>query len=399
MSTGPDSLDVREEDQAALRWLEENPPDSVAIPALQINIAYPVAYRDDGTIKRSRASASIKKLAKSPGGGTAVDGRFAWIWTEPPPPEICGALAELCPDVAYLGTTESPARLRAVTGDEIEATADLDATAGMFSTAVTALVRPVRGRTAELMAAHQDATGRPPSVAADKVKTDEKSLSPVPRRAAVATARYRDRARPAVRGSVAARDRAAAGPGDRGGVPGRLGGRGAPGAGPPDRLRRAATGHRRLPAGNAQAREPGRRCTSWARRPPRRRSGSATRRAVPGPLCCCSCPMVRMPVTWTRSTAAVAGLSSLRGPGGRTARIDQAAARELPGGEFWQPPAPGRERVWETRPAAIPDTRGNQGWTFADAALLSLAFVWKDTWTDRLPRTAEPGRPVLPGPR
>ena len=198
VSTGPDSLDVREEDQAALRWLEENPPDSVAIPALQINIAYPVAYRDDGTIKRSRASASIKKLAKSPGGGTAVAGRFAWIWTEPPPPDICGSLAELCPDVAYLGTTESPARLRAVTGEKIEATADLDATAGMFSTAVTALARPARGRTAELMAAHQDASGRPPSVAADKVKTDEKSLSPVPRRAAVATARYRDRARPAV---------------------------------------------------------------------------------------------------------------------------------------------------------------------------------------------------------
>jgi CRISPR-associated protein Csb2 len=193
VSTGPDSLDVREEDQAALRWLEENPPDSVAIPALQINIAYPVVYRDDGTIKRSRASASIKKLAKSPGGGSAVAGRFAWIWTEPPPPEICGALAELCPDVAYLGTTESPARLQAVTGEEIEATADLDATAGMFSTAVTALARPVRGRTAELMAAHQAANGRPPSAAADKVKADEKSLSPVPRRAAVATARWNPR--------------------------------------------------------------------------------------------------------------------------------------------------------------------------------------------------------------
>ena len=198
VSTGPDSLDVREEDQAALRWLEENPPDSVAIPALQINIAYPVAYRDDGTIKRSKASASVKKLAKSPGGGTAVADEFAWIWTEAPPPDIRGSLAELCPDVAYLGTTEAPARLRAVTGEKIEATADLDATAGMFSTAVTALARPARGRTAELMAAHQDVSGRPPSAAADKIKANEKSLSPVPRRSALATARYRDRARPAV---------------------------------------------------------------------------------------------------------------------------------------------------------------------------------------------------------
>src|ERR1039457_6244712 len=87
----------------------------------------------------------------------------------------------------------------------------------------------------------------------------------------------------------------------------------------------------------------------------------------------------------------VAGLSSVRGPGGSTARIDQAAARELPGGEFWLPPAAGLERVWETRPAAIPDPRGNQGWPFADAALLSLAFAGKDTWAGWLPRTGSRG--------
>ena len=261
-----------------------------------------MAHRDDGTIKRSKGSASIKKLAKSPGGGTAVAGWFAWIWTEPPPPDIGGALAELCPDVAYLGTTESPARLRAVTGEEIEATADLDATAGMFSTAVTALARPARGRTAELMAAHQAASGRPPSVAADKVKTDEKSLSPVPRRAAVATARYRDRVRPAVE---APWQRAIVLPLDR--VIGeeyrvgwavaahralvRLIGYGAPplvtGAYPPGTPR---------PANRSP-------CTSSARRPLRHRSGSATRQGVPGLLCCCSCPTARMLPTWARSTA------------------------------------------------------------------------------------------------
>ena len=49
----------------------------------------------------------------------------------------------------------------------------------------------------------------------------------------------------------------------------------------------------------------------------------------------------------------------------------------LDGAEFWLPPAPGRLRLWETVPAAVPDTRGYAGWTFADAALLSLAFVWK----------------------
>ncbi len=390
VSTGPDSLDVREEDQAALRWLEDNPPDSVAIPALQINLAYPVAYRDDGTIKRSKGSASIKKLAKSPGGGTAVAGRFAWIWTEPPPPDIGGALAELCPDVAYLGTTESPARLRAVTGEEIEATADLDATAGMFSTAVTTLARPARGRTAELMAAHQDASGRPPSVAADKVKTDEKSLSPVPRRAAVATAWYRDRVRPAVE---APWQRAIVLPLDRV-------------IGEEYRVGWAVAAHRALVSLIGYGAPP---LVTGAYPPGTARPANRVAVHVLGPETPAAPVRLRDQAGRSRSALlllvpdgadagdlgaldrGIAGLSSLRGPGGRTARIDQAAMRELPGGEFWQPPAPGLERVWETRPAAIPDTRGNQGWTFADAALLSLAFAWKDTWTDRLPRTRNRG--------
>ena len=39
VSTGRTAWTSARRTQAALRWLEENPPDSVAIPALQINIA------------------------------------------------------------------------------------------------------------------------------------------------------------------------------------------------------------------------------------------------------------------------------------------------------------------------------------------------------------------------
>src|ERR1035437_3811783 len=42
------TLAVCEADQAALRWLEHNPPDGVRIPALEINVGRAVAYRDDG---------------------------------------------------------------------------------------------------------------------------------------------------------------------------------------------------------------------------------------------------------------------------------------------------------------------------------------------------------------
>src|SRR5262245_8771074 len=73
VSTGADRLDAREEDLAALRWLEENPPDAVRIPALDVVVARPTAYRDDGTISREKGkAASIRKLAKTSSGGTAV---------------------------------------------------------------------------------------------------------------------------------------------------------------------------------------------------------------------------------------------------------------------------------------------------------------------------------------
>ena len=240
------------------------------------------------------------------------------------------------------------------------------------------------------MAAHQAASGRPPSAAADKVKTDEKSLSPVPRRAAVATARYRDRARPAVE---APWQRAIVLPLDRV-------------IGEEYRVGWAVAAHRALVRLIGYGAPP---LVTGAYPPGTARPANRIAVHVLGPETPAAPVRLRDQAGRPRSALlllvpdgadagdldaldrGVAGLSSLRGPGGHTARIDQAAVRELAGGEFWQPPAPGRERVWETSPAAIPDTRGNQGWTFADAVLLSLAFTWKDTWADRLPRTGSRG--------
>lgn len=376
VSAVADWLDVCEEDQAALRWLEEHPPDSVHIPALGINVAHPTAYRADGTIRRSKSVASIRKLAKTPGGGTAVGGRFAWIWREAPPPEVRGPLEQLCPDVACLGTSESPVRLSAVSADQIEATADLDETAGMFSAGVRAVQRPLPGRTVELTAAHRAASGRPPSAARDRIGTDEKSLSPVPPRGLVATARYRRRERPAVQapwptvivlpldrpigeeyrvGWAIAAHRALV----------KLIGYGAPplvtGAYPPDVDR---------PANRLALHLLGPETPSA---PVELRDGAGRPR---------SALLMLVPYGADASDLealdrAVSGLTSLRGPGGVTARVDQGGMRVLDGGEFWLPPAPGRLRLWETVPAAVPDTRGHDGWTFADAARLSLGFVWK----------------------
>jgi CRISPR-associated protein Csb2 len=61
---GNDELELDDADGAALRWLEENPPDSVHLPELLINVGRVTAYRDDGTLKKSKDAISIKKLPK-----------------------------------------------------------------------------------------------------------------------------------------------------------------------------------------------------------------------------------------------------------------------------------------------------------------------------------------------
>jgi CRISPR-associated protein Csb2 len=384
--TGPDSLDVREEDRAALLWLEANPPDSVSIPALHVNIAYPVAYRDDGTIKRTKSAAAIKaatikKLDKTPGGGTAVAGRFAWIWSVPPPPEVRAPLEALCPDVGYLGTTESPARLTVCDGEEIEPTADLDQNADMFTSGVTAVARPLPGRTAELTQAHEQASGKPPSPAQDRIGTDEKSLSPVPPRRSVAAARYRQRARAV---AAAPWDTAIVLPLSRV-------------ISEEKRVRWAVAAHRKLvsligygapplvtgiyPPGSGR---PANRLALHVLGPETPKVPFRLRDGQGNPR---SALLLLVPANAEAGDLetlqrALAGLSSLYGPGGEHARVDQAAMLVLDGGEFWEAPDAGCTRLWETVPAAVPDTRGNAGWTFADAALLSLAFVWKG----RLPK-------------
>jgi CRISPR-associated protein Csb2 len=376
------ALAVCEADEAALDWLEHNPPDSVRIPALQINAGRAVAYRDDGTIKKTKTTATIKKLPKNPDANTAADGRFEWIWQEAPPPPVRAAIEQLCPDVACLGTSESPVRLTAVTGDGIEPTHDRDADAGLFGVGLTVIERPLPGRTAELADAHYAATGKPPSAARDRFGSDEKSLSPVPPRQAVAAALYRALQRPSpdvpwpqvivvpLDQEIEVKERLAwAVAAHRALI--KLIGYGAP---------PLVTGA--YPAG--------------APRPANRLALHLLDPGMPVEAGACQAkaslamlvPHDAEPSDFDMLQRAVEGLTSLRGPGGRICQVIKPGARVLDGSRFWRAPEPGRLRLWRTVPAAVPDTRGARGqeWTFAHAALLSLGFVWKDC----LPRV--PGR-------
>ena len=150
-----DQLRPCDADEAALRWLEDNPPDGVVIPEITVTEVDGIAYRDDGTLyKRPGKSLTVKKFPKAPGTSVAVAGRLVWSWREGPPPGIRTALTALCGDVPYLGTTESPVRLTTGT-DEVGLTHRAAPDAGLFTAGGTDITVCRPGRTAELVAAHK----------------------------------------------------------------------------------------------------------------------------------------------------------------------------------------------------------------------------------------------------
>jgi CRISPR-associated protein Csb2 len=386
----PDSLEVSDADEAVLRWLEDHPPASVRIPALAVNSGNGIAYRDDGTLKKDSKSGTwaIKKLSKVPNAGTAVDGTFAWIWEQPPPEPVRIALEQLCPDVAYLGTTESPVRLTAMTGDAFEATLDRDPDASLFTTGATGIELPTRGRLEELSAAHRAATKPVPLSTKEKHGTDEKSLAPVPPRKSVQTAWYTPRA--ASTGNVPW-PQVIAIPLSRA-IPDQ------------DRVRWAVAVHKALVKALDFGAPP---MITGAYpdgvRPPANRVAlhflDESMPALPDAIKANGRTAWLAVLVPDKADAADLdalrwALTEARSVQGRRLWLFPREARVLDGSQFWEEPAPGQVRLWRTVPAAIPDTRGSSDghWNFSHAALLSLGFVWQDQ-----ERNGERILPKVPG--
>lgn len=373
-------LDPAEADLVALRWLEDHPPDAVHVPDLVVSIGHAVAYRDDGTLKRTGGVLGVKKHRKSPDSGTAVNGGFGWIWHEPPPPDVQAALEALCPDVAYLGTTESPVRLTARDDDDVDVTHVADDGAGLFTPGVEGVPRPLPGRTAALVAAHESRHAKPPSAARDRYGTDEKSVVEPPPPGALDTRRYRRVGADAADVVDVPWPRVALVPMDqevlsRDRVPWAralhralvsLIGDGAPAsvtgldpAGGPRPANHVALQF--LDADAAVLLE-----SPW---PAGARPRTIVAVLLPGGMGSSDAEVL---------LAALARLTRLRGPGGRSVALHPRDMTLVDGDRFWRRPDPGTVRLWWTACPAVPDTRGAPGWGFAHAALLSLAFVWKD---------------------
>ncbi|HWS34097.1 MAG TPA: type I-U CRISPR-associated protein Csb2 [Actinoplanes sp.] len=360
-----DGLQPCDADRAALRWLEKNPPDGVAIPGTLRNGGAATAYRKEGLIVKEGRNPLAEKLAGKPAvTGVAVTGRFAWWWKQSPPESVVTALSELCPEVPYLGTSESPVLL---TVDAAEPTHLLDRDADLFTGEGLDLEVAVEGRLQALETAHAD-TAKAPPLKNDAHRSSEKIAAVAVVTHGLELGRYTRPPQPPPPTpwtSVLLFRMKRADP-----VPAE------------SRVRLAVAAHRALvaiigdgaPAILTGAYEPGvprpaNRCAIHFLGPDTPHiGGQAMAVLLPSGADEVDLTLVRMAAQQLKLVRAASGPFSLEEP------------VEIPAGEFWPQPAPGTRRWWQTDPVAVPDTRPPRGapWSLADAIALSVALVWRD---------------------
>lgn len=361
-----------DQDHQAISWTEANPPDGMRIPPLLRNHASVIAYRTPGLWQNWKQSPREGKGA----GCVAVDGHVGWIWYREPPAQIAESLADLCADVSYIGTSESPVVLRV---GRAEPTHQRDSAATAFTSRDSTshdLEVPTPGRARVLEAAFLEAQGGPKTETG--VKTTESELPSRVDRTGLVTARYVPVDDREVDVAVASPpwDRAVVIPMD-GPVP--AAGR---------RVAWAVALHRALIAligdgapGLVTGRyEPG------VKRPANRLAIQFVDGTIPlgfeldaaaavlllprdadgGDLAVLAGALRRMADVWISRTTAV----RLRGD--RMQVIDAS--------RFWARAPGGHRRLWSTYPVAIPESRPprQMPWSVGDAALLSIGLVWRD---------------------
>ncbi|GAA4725874.1 type I-G CRISPR-associated protein Csb2 [Phytohabitans rumicis] len=358
-----DGLRPCDADRDALRWLEANPPDGIAVPQTLRNGGAATAYRKEGlVVKEGRNPLSDKLIGKPAVRGVAVTGRFAWTWEQSPPEPVAAALAELCPEVPYLGTSESPVLLSVV---DAEPTHRLDREADLFTGDGLDLAVAVTGRVDALEAAHRAASS-PPPLKADAHRSSERTEPPPVATASLTIGRY---SQPQPPPSPTPWASALLFPLERP-IP------------PESRVRCAVAVHRTLIAlvgdgapailtgvYEAGVPRPANRCAIQFLGPgaPAVGGAAAVLLLLPREASDVDLALIRIAAPRLRVVRVASGPFSVGVP------------VEVPADRFWPEPAAGTERWWQTDPVAVPDTRPPRGgrWSLADAAALSVALVWR----------------------
>jgi CRISPR-associated protein Csb2 len=357
-----DGLRPCDTDREALRWFEANPPDGMAVPETLENGDSATAYRKEGlVVKEGRNPLSEKLVGKPAVTGVAVTGRFAWTWEQDPPQPVAAALAELCPEVPYLGTSESPVRLAVA---EAEPTHRLDREADLFKGEGLDLPVATTGRVDTLEAAHREVSVAPP-VKADAHRSSEKTAPPPVVTTGVVLGRY---ARPEPPPPPTPWTSVLLFRVDRP-IPAR------------QRVRYAVAAHRALvaligdgaPAILTGVYEPGvprpaNRCAIQFLGPDAPHvGGTALALLLPREASDIDLTLIRMASQRLRRVKVAAGPFTVE------------SRAEVPADQFWPVPVAGTQRWWQTEPVAVPDSRPPRGgrWSLADAATVSVALVWR----------------------
>lgn len=356
---------------AALRWLEEHPPDGICLPAAMsvgIGASRIFMHRRNGSIKNDKYKTEVRVVSD----GYAIDGVFGWIWADMPD-DVRNAVSRLCEDVPCLGEMDSPV---VMSTEKVEANWWIDPEASAFSPGGLRVQVPSSGRINALRKLHLQSHPYEDSSDSDREFLTSGGFLRDVRYVPVEPVRHNGRCRSPWRDVLIflADD----------------------GTGreitPERRVSWCVAFHRALVArigDGAPALVTGR-YQEGLTRPANRlaiqyvpasvlaQSVVETELDVPGAF------LIMLPSDVSDDDEGVV-LRALAGMTRLNHRRDEAPARLRPVGEvfdaqgFWRPPAQGTQRLWSPTPVAVPEvTRQRGDWTFEDAILLSLGFVWRD---------------------
>lgn len=357
-----------------LTWLEEHPPNGLHIPSMiRVQSDNRIIYRKTGTIEKARPKTAAKAISD----GYAANGAIGWLWDDMPD-DVRHALARLCEDVPCLGEMDSPV---VMSTEPVEANWRLDPAATAFTPGGLRLRVAAPGRTGVLRELYsQSRPFKPPSASADAFHSTGDSVRTFPTsEECLRTVRY-EAVKPVNNDESPWGDvlvfSAADGTERAFSVERRLGwcvafhkalikriGEGAP---------PVVTGHYQrdlaAPANHL--------AIQYVPASVLAQSTLKAASGAPGAF------LVMLPsdigdddraVIWR----ALIGMTQVRSrwAEARLHRLGEVADART----FWRPPADGTRRLWSPTPVAVPEVTRQRGkWTFEDAILLSLGFVWRD---------------------
>ena len=363
---------------AALRWLEEHPPDGICLPAAMsvgIGASRIFMHRRNGSIKNDKYKTEVRVVSD----GYAIDGVFGWIWADMPD-DVRNAVSRLCEDVPCLGEMDSPV---VMSTEKVEANWWIDPEASAFSPGGLRVQVPSSGRINALRKLHFQSHPYEDSSDSDREFLTSGGFLRDVRYVPVEPVKHNGGCRSPWRDVLIflADD----GTGRE--------------ISPQRRVSWCVAFHRALVArigDGAPALVTGR-YQEGLTRPANRlaiqyvpasvlaQSVVETELDVPGAF------LIMLPSDVSDDDEGVV-LRALAGMTRLNYRRDEAPARLRPVGEvfdaqgFWRPPAQGTRRLWSPTPVAVPEvTRQRGDWTFEDAILLSLGFVWRDRF-DAVPK-------------